>query len=49
MADIVGICGSARKKGSTAALLKEVLASTGMESELIFLSDLNIGFCTGCL
>jgi multimeric flavodoxin WrbA len=49
MSEILGICGSARKKGSTASLLKEVLKSTEMESELIFLSDLNIGFCTGCL
>ena len=49
MVDILGICGSAKKKGSTATLLKEVLKSTGMESELIFLSDLNIGFCSGCL
>jgi multimeric flavodoxin WrbA len=49
MSEILGICGSARKKGNTASLLKEVLKSTEMESELIFLSDLNIGFCTGCL
>lgn len=49
MADIVGICGSARKKGNTAALLQEVLQSTEMESDLIFLSDLTIGFCSGCL
>ena len=37
-----------QKKGNTASLLKEVLKSTKMESELIFLSDLNIGFCKGC-
>lgn len=49
MPEIMGICGSARKKGNTAMLLQEVLRSTGMESELIFLSDLSIGFCTGCL
>jgi len=49
MPEIVGICGSARKKGNTASLLKEVLTSTGMEHELIFLSDLTIGFCSGCL
>jgi multimeric flavodoxin WrbA len=49
MADILGICGSARKNGNTAALLKEVLKSTGMENELVFLSDLNISFCSGCL
>ncbi len=49
MSKVLGICGSARKKGNTATLLKEVMQSTGMESELVFLSDLKIGFCTGCL
>jgi multimeric flavodoxin WrbA len=49
MSEILGICSSARKKGNTATLLREALNATGMESELIFLSDLTIGFCTGCL
>jgi multimeric flavodoxin WrbA len=49
MTEVLGICGSARKKGNTAKLLEEVLKATGMESELIFLSDLNVGFCLGCL
>ena len=49
MPEILGICGSARKRGSTSLLLQELLSATGMESELIFLSDLKIGFCTGCL
>jgi multimeric flavodoxin WrbA len=49
MAHILGICGSARKKGNTATLLREVLAATELESELVFLSDLTIGFCSGCL
>ena len=49
MSDIIGICGSARKEGNTAALLNKVMESTGLESELIFLSDLNIKFCSGCL
>jgi len=49
MSEILGICGSARKNGNTASLLKEVLQTIEMESELIFLSDLNIGFCSGCL
>ena len=49
MSEILGICGSARKKGNTATLLREALNATGMESELIFLSELTIGFCTGCL
>jgi multimeric flavodoxin WrbA len=49
MTEVLGICGSARKNGNTAKLLKTVLDATGMESELVFLSDLNIGFCMGCL
>jgi len=49
MSEILGICGSARKKGNTATLLREALTAMGMESELIFLSDLTIGVCTGCL
>ena len=49
MSRILGICGSARKNGNTATLLRAVLDAAGIESELIFLSDLAIGFCTGCL
>lgn len=49
MAPVLGICGSARKSGNTATLLRAVLTATDMESELVFLSDLTIGFCTGCL
>jgi len=49
MSTVLGICGSARKKGNTATLLREVLNATGVASELIFLADLTIGFCTGCL
>jgi multimeric flavodoxin WrbA len=49
MTTVLGICGSARKKGNTATLLREILNATGLESELVFLSDLTIGFCTGCL
>ena len=49
MPEILGICGSARKKGNTSMLLQELLAATEMDSELIYLSDLTIGFCTGCL
>ncbi len=48
MASVLGICGSARKKGSTATLLKEVLTATGLASELVWLSDLQIRFCQGC-
>lgn len=49
MAQILGICGSARKKGNTATLLQAVLDATGLDSEIVFLSDLTIGFCNGCL
>jgi multimeric flavodoxin WrbA len=49
MTTVLGICGSARKKGNTATLLREILNATGLESELVFLSDLTIGYCTGCL
>ena len=49
MSRILGICGSARKNGNTATLLQAVLDAAEIESELIFLSDLAIGFCTGCL
>jgi len=45
----LGICGSARKRGSTATLLKEVLNTIGVDSELIYLIDFNIKFCLGCL
>jgi multimeric flavodoxin WrbA len=45
-AAILAICGSARKKGSTATLLWEVLDAAGLESELVFLTDLTIGFCS---
>ena len=48
MATVLGICGSARKKGSTATLLQEVLNAIEVDSEIIYLSDLNIKFCLGC-
>ncbi len=49
MATIIGICGSARKKGNSATLVREAIKATGLDSEVIFLADLTIGFCTGCL
>ena len=48
MATVLGICGSAQKKGSTATLLQEVLNAIEADSELIYLGDLNIKFCLGC-
>jgi len=50
MADVLGICGSSRKKESnTAAIMEEILKATGKSCELVWLCDLNINFCTGCL
>jgi multimeric flavodoxin WrbA len=46
---ILGICGSGRKDGNTGALIEAVLAEAGGPSELIWLIDANIGYCTGCL
>jgi len=49
MAKILGICGSPRKKGTTAALLAEVLRHCDGTSETVHLADLTIGHCYGCL
>ena len=48
MSTALGICGSAQKNGSTTTLLQEVLDAIGVDSELIWLKDLNIKFCLGC-
>ena len=48
MSTVLGICGSAQKKGSTITLLQEVVNAIGVDSELIWLSDLIIRFCLGC-
>ncbi len=49
MAQVLGICGSPRKKGMSAALVGEVLKNTGLPAELVYLADMDIGFCYGCL
>jgi multimeric flavodoxin WrbA len=46
---ILGICGSGRKEGNTGALVQEILNATGSEAELVWLIDINVGYCTGCL
>jgi len=46
---IRGICGSGRKEGNTGALVAEVLRGTASETELVWLIDLNICYCTGCM
>jgi multimeric flavodoxin WrbA len=47
----LGICGSARREGNTAVVLRKVLAGAeraGAATELIFASDLAIAPCLGC-
>jgi len=48
---VLCLCGSARKGGNTELLLREVARGAeeaGVKCETIFLSDLSIGYCTGC-
>ncbi len=46
---ILGICGSGRKEGNTGALIEAVLEAAGAACELIWLIDINPGYCTGCM
>jgi multimeric flavodoxin WrbA len=46
---ILGICGSGRKEGNTGALVEAVLKGTGMQSEMVRLYDINVGYCDGCM
>ena len=48
---ILGIVGSKRKKGNTAALVAEALKAArteGIETKMIYLGDYDIKGCTGC-
>ena len=48
---VLGISGSPRRDGNTELLLKELLRSaeaSGLETELVILSELNISPCTSC-
>lgn len=48
---ILGIVGSARKKGNTAALVETALKSAeklGIQTHIEYLSDYSISGCTGC-
>lgn len=48
---ILGIVGSKRKNGNTAALVKKALAEIQceeIETKMIHLGDYNIKGCTGC-
>ena len=46
---ILGICGSGRKEGNTGVLVEEVLKGSSFETEIVWLIDLKIGYCTGCM
>jgi len=47
---ILGLCGSGRKDGNSGALVDAVLQGAGsQETELVWLIDLSIGYCTGCM
>ncbi len=49
---VLGICGSPRKKSSTAYVLEDALraaeAAEGVQTEIIYLSDMNIIGCNQC-
>ncbi len=48
---VLGVVGSRRKKGNTAALVQEALKAMeaeGIETELIYLGDYDIKGCRGC-
>lgn len=48
---LLAINGSRRKKGNTSYLIQSLLAPAyrgGVQTEIIFLGDYNIGGCTGC-
>lgn len=46
---VLGISGSPRKKGATAALIKEILTAVELETEYISLGGKHIGSCKYCL
>jgi len=45
----LGICGSLREESNTNKLVKKVAVSSGCEFELVYLKDMEIEPCTGCL
>lgn len=48
---LIAVCGSARRDGNTASMLRQVIEgakSAGAETELVNLFDLNYRGCTGC-
>lgn len=51
MANIIGFCGSPRKNGNTAYLVKTILKNAfgaGHETEFVPLHGAKIGFCSAC-
>ncbi|MDR2943604.1 MAG: flavodoxin family protein [Methanosarcinales archaeon] len=51
MTKVTGFCGSPRKNGNTAFLMRMILekaAEKGFETEYISLNDADIGFCEAC-
>lgn len=46
---VIGISGSPTKNSNTDKLVKAILDATGLETEFIKLSELNIGPCTACM
>jgi len=46
---LIGICGSGRKEGNTGILVKKILDAAKTESEMVWLIDLGVGYCTGCM
>ncbi len=46
--DILGISGSPVKNSNTDRLVKEILDATGLESEFVKLSDINVRPCHAC-
>lgn len=49
---VIGFVGSSRKGGNTDVLVKKVLegaAGRGAQTEIVYLHDLNIKDCTGCM
>ena len=47
--DILAICGSPRKNGTTNSVLATVLEGTGRSYEILRPAFMQIGHCVGCL
>lgn len=47
--EVIGISGSPTINANTDRLILEILDSTGIDSEFIKLSEIDIGPCTACM